>query len=293
MIDRGRQSDELGATVSDTGVLAARRSPITAAFKVAAPAVAVAFGLSAASMADAATYVMTNVSMENARNLRLSGAGFSTKTVKATPVQFDGYLEQGAVDQPFTDLVAFCVDVYHAIQLKAYNPGLYYTDETPLTHNSHPTNPSDLTVAQLNQIGSLVHYGTNVFYSGLTGATRYNELAAVQGAIWHVVSGLTVTSVNNNGQTAAIQNRLNLLQGAGYESAFLLPASTSKNVTLLSPFSAPGARHPWQYPSFKGSQAFAIAAIPEPATWVMMIGGFAFAGAALRRARQTTVAAAA
>lgn len=40
-----------------------------------------------------------------------------------------------------------------------------------------------------------------------------------------------------------------------------------------------------------GAVARATAAVPEPATWLMMIGGFGLAGAALRRRRQTLVTA--
>jgi hypothetical protein len=39
--------------------------------------------------------------------------------------------------------------------------------------------------------------------------------------------------------------------------------------------------------STPGDYTITIEAIPEPATWAMMIGGFAMAGAALRRRQQT------
>jgi hypothetical protein len=41
------------------------------------------------------------------------------------------------------------------------------------------------------------------------------------------------------------------------------------------------------YGSNKQAFAYQMAAVPEPATWAMMIGGFAFVGAAARGRRST------
>lgn len=264
------------------------KAPLVGALKAAAPALALAFGLMAAPMAQAATYIIEDVDMSSPRNIQLSGPGFSTKTVKGTPVQFDGYIQGG---NEFENLVAFCVDVYHAIKLKEYDPGLKYTDSNVLEHNSHwdPNKREFLTASEVLQIGKLVNYGTQVFYNlSINSTTRYNELAAVQGAIWKVASGLTVTSVNNNGNTAAIQARLNALSNdANYETAFAYKTKdfVSGNIKLLTPYT-----NTKQYPHKDLTQSFAIAAVPEPATWIMMIGGFAAAGAALRRRRHQLVA---
>ena len=120
-----------------------------------------------------------------------------------------------------------------------------------------------------------------------------DELAAVQGAIWKVASGLNVSTWNvngNNGQNSAIQGRLNALSAMSYESAFLYAdGEDSARIKLLTPFTT--GRYAKDYPHKKLPQSFAIAGpIPDPATWVMMIGGFAFAGAALRRSRQQKLA---
>ncbi|WP_337187651.1 PEPxxWA-CTERM sorting domain-containing protein [Phenylobacterium sp.] len=246
--------------------------------KVAVGAAAVAAGLAFAPMAQAATYIMQNGTMDSPRTLNIAGIG----NVKATPVQFDGYIDD-VVDQPFDNLVAFCVDVYHAITLTDYDPDLKYTDTIPLTTDSQwDGSPKVLTNQEILQIGRLVNYGTNVFYNAPGGAARYDELAAVQGAIWQVVSGLNVTSTN-----ATLNTRIDNLAGLSYMSFFNTGyGHVHSGIKFLTPFTDSRV-----YPDKKLTQAFAIAAVPEPAAWVMMIGGFACAGAMLRRSRRQAFAA--
>lgn len=250
------------------------------AFKAAVPALALAAGLAAASASQATTYVFEHGSMDHARTVSISGIG----NVKAAPVLFDGYiLETG---EEFDDLVAFCVDIYHSISLTDYNPDLTYTDTIPLTTDSNYNSPNLLTSNQIFQIGELVNYGTNVFNFALQDTTahrnaRWDELAVVQGAIWQVVSGRNVTSSNG-----AINTRIDLLSGLNFESAFYDYGDVGSEIDFLTPYKA--GSHPKEYPNKKLTQAFAIAApgaVPEPMSWVLMIGGFAFAGAALRRRR--------
>lgn len=258
------------------------------ALKAVAPAAALMFGaMAAAPAAHADTYVLQEGDMYNYRQLRLSGSNFTTVTVKAAPVLFDGYIK-GTPNEPFENLVAFCVDVYHSIGLQDYNPDLTYTDDIDLTHNSHwdPSKQRILTFEEKVHIGKLVNYGTEIWYSMANGNARYNELAAVQGAIWKVVSRLTVTAVNNGTQNTAIQNRVNALANANtYDTAFIYAEDDVRaRIKLLTPFK--DGRYPKKYPHRELTQAFAIAGpVPEPATWIMMIGGFAVAGGMLRRSR--------
>lgn len=258
-----------------------RRSPLGGVLKAALPALALAAGLATASMADAATYVFTRGDMDHARTVNIAGIG----NVKATPVQFDGTVD----GSPFDNLVAFCVDVYHKITLGEYNPDLTYTDEIDLTTDSNFIDPIVLDEEQLLQVGRLVNYGTNVFNNAAQGTNaqknaRWNELAVVQGAIWQVVSGRNVTSTNG-----AMNTRIDQLAGINYSDFFNLSyGSVRSSITFLTPFTDTK-----QYPNKKLTQSFAIAAIPEPGTWVMMIGGFAAAGAMLRRARAQKAALAA
>jgi hypothetical protein len=85
-----------------------------------------------------------------------------------------------------------------------------------------------------------------------------------------------VTSSNSS-----LNNLITNFSSASYRTYFNASygAVTSK-ITLWTP------KQPYTYPSKSGGQSFASGSVPEPATWVMMIGGFAFAGAMLRRSRQ-------
>lgn len=263
--------------------------------KAVVPAVALAFGaLTMAPAAHAATYVFDDGEMYSYRTVRLSGSGFTTVTVKAAPVLFDGYIK-GTPNEPFENLVAFCVDVYHSISLADYKPDLTYTDDIELEHNSHwdPNKRDYLSDDEIVQIGKLVNYGTEVWYNNnISSSAKTNELASVQGAIWKVVSGLTVTATGN---TTSINNTLNtriaaLSNASTYTSAFTYAEGpVYSSIKLLTPFK--DGKYPKQYPHKDLTQSFAIGdAVPEPGTWVMMIGGFGLAGAMLRRHRQQFLA---
>jgi hypothetical protein len=260
--------------------------------KSALPGAALALGLAFAPAANAATYVMQNGTMESPRTLNIAGIG----NARATPVQFDGFIDtSSAPDAPFTNLVAFCVDVFHSISLGDYNPDLTYTDDIALTHNSHwdANQRVVLTGSQILQISRLVNYGTNVFYSNATGAVRFDELAAVQGAIWKVVSNRNVTAASgNNAQKLAMNTRIGLLSAATYNTAFDANyGQVGNNITFITPYKTKKNGQLIVYPDKNLTQSFAFAslggaAIPEPATWALMIGGFGLAGGVLRAQRR-------
>jgi hypothetical protein len=268
-----------------------RSGPVMGVLKAAVPAMFLALGAVATpTVASADTYVFDDGEMYGYRTVRLSGSGFNTVTVKAAPVLFDGYI-QGTPNEPFENLVAFCVDVYHSITLQNYSPDLTYTDDIELTHNSHydPTKRDYLSESEVVHIGKLVNYGTEVWYNNSMSLTaRVNELAGVQGAIWKVVSGLTVTATGNGTTTNnLVQSRINALSNSNtYVNAFTYAEGpVYASIKLLTPFK--NGKYPKSYPHKDLTQSFAIGdAVPEPGTWVMMIGGFAFAGAMLRRRRQ-------
>lgn len=245
-------------------------------FKFALPALAAAFVLSSASANAATTYVLDRGDMPNYRTLNISGLG----NVRAGPILFDG--TYGANGPAFVDIVAFCVDIYHHISLGNYTPDLTYTDANALTYDSnaggqadHYSGPSGLGGAAVFKIGTLANYGTLVAKDNLlSNGTKNDRLAAVQGAIWQVASGRNVIG---SGLDGLIDN----LSGANYQSFFVGNyGPVRSSFTFITPTVYPGAL---------GTQSFVIAAVPEPATWAMMIGGFGAIGAMLRRRRLTTV----
>lgn len=246
-------------------------------FKFALPALAAAFALSSTPASAATTYVLDRGDMPNHRTLNISGLG----NVWAGPILFDG--SYGVNGPGFVDLVAFCVDIYHSISLGNYTPDLTYTDANALTYDSnsggqanHYSGPSGLSAANITRIGTLANYGTRVAKDNLLASgTKSDRLAAVQGAIWQLASGRNVTGTG-------LTNLIDDLSGANYQSFFVGNYGTiNSSFKLITPT---------VYPAIRGTQSFVIA-VPEPATWAMMIGGFGAIGVMLRRRRQTPVAA--
>lgn len=248
---------------------AAQRGPIAGALHRVAPAAALALGLTLAGSASAETILLTNAEMERPRLLDVEGFG----KLKATAIQFDGMYGE----RKFTNLVAFCVDVYHDIRLGDYTPALEYTDEIAFTTDSHPTAPQVLTSEQVTHVGRLIHYGTQAFRNAPSDTraernARWNELAAVQGAIWQVTSGLDVVSEN-----ASLDGWINDLSGVGYDAFFNASyGPVGSKFTFLAPK---------VYPDPSGEQAYGTA-VPEPAAWLMMILGFGGVGAVIRTRRR-------
>lgn len=244
------------------------RSVAKGFLKAAIPALALSFV--AHSGALATTYIIDRGDMPNKRTLNIQGIG----NVSAGPFLFDG--TYGVGGQAFTDIIAFCVDIYHHISTGNYTPDLAYTDTIPLTFDSNPggqashwSGPTGFSAASLTRIGQLVNYGTLSFEDAtLTGVARDKRLAAVQGAIWQVASGRNVTG---DGLDATIDN----LSAGQFGSSY---GAISAKYTFITPQGV--------YPSSRGKQSFAFAAVPEPGTWALLIAGFGLTGAALRRSRQ-------
>ena len=171
------------------------------------------------------------------------------------------------------NLVAFCVDIFHSISLSDRN--LKYDDAYDLETNSKfsgttlpPTfaGATDLSNQQIAQVGRLVNFGTELF--GSADANKINQLSAVQGAIWQVINpGYTVDARNNAVDTLVAQ--------------YMNPAFTSDQSATFDMISQTG-----KYGSTQAKQAFAIAAVPEPSTWAMLILGFGAVGGAVRLGRR-------
>lgn len=260
------------------------------AVKATLPALTLVAGLATATLSQAATSIFLGQDTYNTSNTAhlsgISGPANNKTVILAPQIYTANFGTTGANPNKF-DLLVFCVDVYH---WSGSNLAYDYDDNQPLSTNSLNgfTGVSLTTgpMSQVEQVGRLVNYGSKLYASNQT--YRINKLAAVQGAIWKVINpGLTIDATNNfvDGGGTTIDTLIASLSGANYLAMinadvggvsskihFLKESSTSAN-----PYGKSGSH-----------QAFAIAAVPEPATWVMMIGGFAVAGGMLRRSRQRT-----
>lgn len=167
------------------------------------------------------------------------------------------------------DLIGFCVDIYHNISAglngQAALNAPYHTAD--LLTDLHGT---ALTAMQIREIGGLATRGFSI-QSG-NSVDKYANLAAIQGAIWTIeFPGSTIAATGGYGD---LQTRIN--------SFVALAPSLHGNVTAL-------------YPTGGNTQGFVVnlsnglhsGAVPEPASWAMLIAGFGMVGLATRRRHAT------
>ena len=262
----------------------------TTALKAALAGAVLAGGLATAGAANAAQYFLQSATMNTTYRATIAGPGVNA-TVYAAPIRFTAFDGTAATGQS-DELLAFCVDIFHSISLGALN--LQYDDTFDLTTNSYynsnsvrfsgPAGLTTLSSDQLVQVGKLVNFGTDVWENMAAGATKDKLLAGLQGAVWKTINPTyAITS-----PTAAVNTHIINYSGANYGS-FLDDFNTlahtytpvSADIDLISQSN--------RYGFANARQAFAISqAVPEPATWAMMILGFGAMGAVLRR-RTTAV----
>ena len=263
----------------------ARRAP--RALKAILPAAAFACSLALAGVGHATAYFFQSDSMNTSRTAHIYGPNGFAEYAYIGPVKFRAFEGTGATPQtgalggPF-DMVGFCVDIFHDISLGTLN--LRYDDSYDLTTNSkYLTSPAfsgatTLTRAQVVQVGRLVNYGELLYAHGPNTADTVNRLAGLQGAIWQVINpGYSVVSGNG-----ALNGYIGAYTGANY-AANLTGYGTVHSGTLF-------LTETGKYGTRSAHQSFAFGAVPEPATWALMIAGFGMMGATLRRSRQRLAA---
>ncbi|WP_293904791.1 PEPxxWA-CTERM sorting domain-containing protein [Phenylobacterium sp.] len=250
------------------------------------PAAAFACGLALASPGHATQYFLQSDSMDTSRTAHINGPGGASEYVYIGPITFKTYQGTGAT--PATgalsgpsDLLAFCVDIFHNITLGGLD--LKYDDVHDLTTNSNyqTGNPfvggSPLSKAQVVQVGRLVNYGALLYASAPHTADTVDRLAGLQGAIWQVINP-TYSVVSGNG---ALDSYIAAFSGANYLAGLSGYGAVHSGLTFISETGKYGAN--------AAHQSFAFGAVPEPATWTLLIGGFGFTGVMLRRSRQRLV----
>jgi hypothetical protein len=170
-------------------------------------------------------------------------------------------------------VLAFCIDFYTDTPMDNYdmdtglNPINYQYERGPLSGAQLGADPDAEA-----KIGRLINYGTLMWNYHAHNEKLEVQLAAIQGAIWQIQTGLTFQFhpfFDPKPQwNTLIQNYANLS---------IVPAGVSQG-EIKALFSGDG-----------GSQAVAYAIradVPEPATWGLMILGFFGAGSMLRKSRR-------
>lgn len=240
-----------------------------------------ALALSASSPASATTYVkLISASMDTTFQANVTGDG----NVYSNGVTFSvkNSDQFGGTTGAAFDIFGFCVDVFHNIGLG--NLGyVYASNQDPNIINPLPTDfgGNNVGAGQLAAITDLVNTGYQLHQNELLAANfdfdTQMRLAAIQAAIWRIEVPTKAVVVN--------PANLNVAQYATYQGYF--DDYATGNYTPLG-----DANDRFYVISDGVHQSFGIGwpidAVPEPATWLMMIMGFGSVGAVLRRRRQAT-----
>ena len=263
---------------------------ISRAIKLAIPALALAGSLTLAGPGHAAQFFLQKASMNTSRIGYIGGPSTNEYTYMA-PVKFTTYLGTGATPRTGAtssafDMVGFCVDIFHNINLGTIN--LKYDTRYDLTTDSKylTSTPfvgaTPLSNSQRLQVARLVNYGTLIYNSsGAVTADKLNRMSAVQGAIWKVINPTYSVSSTSNSTAinTAVNGYISSYSGSNYQASLTGYGQVHGAMTFIS--------ETGKYGKNSAHQSFAIAEVPEPATWAIMILGFGLTGAMLRRARRT------
>jgi hypothetical protein len=135
--------------------------------------------------------------------------------------------------------------------------------------------------------GSLVF---EYFYQGQTAAPEgqwLTQTATLGSGIWWATNAaLGPTFADANGGQKTLADWLAANNNAITVTGVQLGVGSGWNGN----FSGAVDNVRFNFADLSASYNFAVAAVPEPATWAMMIGGFGFIGGALRSRRRSTVA---
>ena len=128
-------------------------------------------------------------------------------------------------------------------------------------------------------------------FDGVSGTFGHNNIAAgsfndtfhfvlpTAGVFGSTISSIKVSNLTNVDFRSVTLNGTaftTLLSGVVEARYLTLPVSGGEQTINVTGTSGGNA-------SYAGTLAFAVSAIPEPATWAMMIGGFGMVGGAMRR----------
>jgi hypothetical protein len=250
--------------------------------QTACAGMALAAAMAWGSAASATQVYISDGQMDHPLIVQLAGANYNGAV-------YDGAMQFKTTfgSTPNVDLIAFCVDIFHDINFGPYSPSLPYQTTVPFTTDSRPSPGAGdhLSAAQIEQIDRLVNYGTDVQKDGsLSTSDKSFTVGAVQGAIWEIVGGETVTlasgwSQNNGVDATSFDSLVGEFADAGhYADQFGSKYGTiGDQTTFITPDN---------YPSASGAQSFLFSgSVPEPSTWLMAVMGVGLLGGALRLRR--------
>lgn len=191
-------------------------------------------------------------------------------------------------------LLVLCDDLFQYVYVpEHYAPGQELAFDQKSLYGSDyyatgtaPGDEAAFTPQQASELGQLVNQAQGIWDGGgapgaepsfASGLNVNQSIAAIQGAMWNIEYGETVTSLDPN---AAIAAEIDTAIG-GYEAEFEHnyrpgalglfsdPDGVQNQVLGFSPFSGGGGASP----------------TPEPETWAMMLIGVFLVGAVMRRGR--------
>jgi hypothetical protein len=205
----------------------------------------------------------------NAANVDIANVGFIgvgvdlNGTINGSPFHQDN-VNAGLITLTTTGgsiLPVFCIDLFHDIGIQAYNPPLPYTTGTIVADSS--SNPSGtggnpLVAPIPGEIQALANLGYGDYVHGAGSQDIY---AALQGAIWSI-------EYNANGNILAVDGGATVNAQITADIAYAQAHPASYSVSLF-----PGK----DGVAFGSGQGF-TPGVPEPATWAMMLLGFASLG---------------
>jgi hypothetical protein len=260
-----------------TNATTTARGPLGRILKAAAPAMAFAATLAVAGASQATAYFLQSGSIDYSYYAHLSDASpidgngpYATENAVLGPILFKVNYGTVASADSF-DLLAFCVDIFHNINVGTLN--LKYDDLQPFNSNSDSPASLPISVPTQQLVGRLANYGQAVYES--TDVNKVEKLAAVQGAIWKAINpGLNVVAYQGawGGLNSGAVNGLidNYVLGQNMNDHGPL----SSKLVFISETGL--------YTTDRAHQSF-VFGVPEPATWALMIGGFGMTGSMLRR----------
>ncbi len=187
---------------------------------------------------------------------------------------------------PF-DILTYCIDLAHSVSLGNVN----YTSYSVIPVSSY----AGMTTAKSNALNALLTHTTSLL-GAATGQNAIDISAATQMAVWEIMFETQPSwSVTNSSSafymtTPGGSSQANLTALTNAESLANTYLGNVKNNT----WTTNGAYDlKVLYSSSQQSQVFLTPAVPEPATWGMLVLGFALVGGALRTRRRADALAAA